>query len=131
MLRIYWNLAWYFKYTDFDFKVKNKFYEIFTPKLAQKLKMLRLYWNLARLIFQICQFRFKCKKTKKYLPPVKPKLVPRLKMLRIFLKFGTFDVSNIPLSTLMSKIILIKYSYQISINSEHFSFWDQSGPRNW
>ena len=64
----------------------------------------------------------------KYLLPVRPKLVPKLKMLRIFLKFGAFDGSNIPISILMSKIILMKYFYPISINSEHFSFWDQFGP---
>ena len=67
----------------------------------------------------------------KYLLPVRPKLVPKLKMLRIFLKFGAFDVSNIPISILMSKIILMKYFYQISINSEHFQFWDQFGPSRW
>ena len=67
----------------------------------------------------------------KYLLPVRSKLVPKLKMLRIFLKFGASDVSNIPISILMSKIILMKYFYQISINSEHFSFWDQFGPSNW
>ena len=64
----------------------------------------------------------------KYLLPVRPKLVPKLKMFGVFLKFGAFDVSNIPISILMSKIILIKYFYQISVNSELFSFWDQFGP---
>ena len=32
------------------------------PKLALKLKMLRIYLNLAYLIFQICQFPFKFQK---------------------------------------------------------------------
>ena len=41
----------------------------------------------------------------KYLPHVRPKLVPKLKTLRI----GSFDISNIPTSILMSKIISIKY----------------------
>ena len=67
----------------------------------------------------------------KYLLPVRPKLVPKFKMLRIFLKFGAFDISNISISILMSKIILMKYFYQISINSEHFQFWDQFGPSRW
>ena len=31
------------------------------------------------------------------------------------LKLGTFDISNIPISILTSKIIFIKYCYQISI----------------
>ena len=108
MLRIYWNLAsiLYFKYVNFDFKVKNKFYKIFTPKLAPKLKMLRVYWNLAYLILQICWFQFKCQKKMKYLPPVTPKLISKLKMLWK-LKFGIFDISNIAMSILMSKIIFI------------------------
>ena len=67
----------------------------------------------------------------KYLLPVRPKLVPKLKMLRIFLKLGAFDASNIPISFLMSKIILMKYFYQISINSEHFPLWDQFGRSIW
>ena len=40
-------------YVDFDFNVKNNFYEMFTtcwPKVVPKLKMLRIYWNLAHLI---------------------------------------------------------------------------------
>ena len=67
----------------------------------------------------------------KYLLHVRPKLVPKLKMLRIFLKLGAFDASNIPISILMSKIILMKYFYQISINSEHFPLWDQFGRSIW
>ena len=81
------------------------------PKLAPKLNMLRIYWNLAYLIFQICRFWFKCQKLfMKYLPPVRFKLVPKLKMLRLYLlKIGTFDISNVPISILMSKIIFVKY----------------------
>ena len=46
----------------------------------------------------------------KYLPPVRFKLVPKLKMLRLYLlKIGTFDISNIPISILMSKMIFVKY----------------------
>ena len=45
---------------------------------------------------------------KKYLPPVRPKLVPKLKILRIYWNLGKFDISNIPISILMSKIIFIK-----------------------
>ena len=45
----------------------------------------------------------------KYLPPVRPKLVPNLKMLRIYWILGTFDISNIQIFILMSKIIFIKY----------------------
>ena len=95
------------------------------PKLALKLKMLRIYLNLAYLIFEICQFPFKFKKKYiffKYSQLVRPKLVPKLKMLRIYWKFGTFDISNIPISILMLEIIFIKYFYQTSIKSEHCLF---------
>ena len=45
----------------------------------------------------------------KYLLPVRPKLVPILKVLRIYLKFGTFDTSNMPISISISKIVCAKY----------------------
>ena len=32
------------------------------PKLVPKLKVLKIYWNLAHLIFQICRSRFYCQK---------------------------------------------------------------------
>ena len=32
------------------------------PKLVQKLKMPKIYWNVAQSIFQICQSRFWCQK---------------------------------------------------------------------
>ena len=38
------------------------------PKLAPELKMIRTYWNLTYLIFQISQLRFKCQKKKKKKP---------------------------------------------------------------
>ena len=45
----------------------------------------------------------------KYLPPVRSKLVPKLKTAQNLLKFGTFNISNIPISVLLSKIIYMKY----------------------
>ena len=75
-----------------------KYLPSFRPKLAPK-KMVRIYGNLAYLIFQICQFWFKCQKNfMKFSPPVRLKLVPKLKMLRIhwnlaytlFYKHGVF-----------------------------------------
>ena len=81
-------LSWYFQYANFDFKVKNKFYEILPvrAKLAPKLNMLRIYWNLAYLIFQICRFWYKCPKKKimNYLPPFRLRLVRKLKVPRIY-----------------------------------------------
>ena len=80
-------------------------------KLVPKLKVLRIYWNLAHSIFQICQSQFVMLKMifTKYLPPVRPKLVPNLKMLRVYWNLGTFDISNVPISIIMSKTIFIKH----------------------
>ena len=87
-----------------------KYLPHFRSKLVPKLNMLKIYWNLAYLIFRICRFWFKCQKIfLKYLPPVKLKLIPKIKMPRIYWSFVTFDVSNIPFSILMSKIIFVKY----------------------
>ena len=41
----------------------------------------------------------------KYLPPVRAEIGPKIKSAQNLLKFGTFDVSNIPISILRSKII--------------------------
>ena len=58
---------WYFKYADFDFKVKKiknkknkkkiKYLPPARPKLFPKIKTLRIHWNLAHLIFQIYRFQ--------------------------------------------------------------------------
>ena len=40
----------------------------------------------------------------KYLPPFRPKLVPKVKMPQKLLKFGITDISNVPISTLVSKM---------------------------
>ena len=44
----------------------------------------------------------------KYLSLVKSKSVPKLKMLKVSVNLG-FDISNMPISNLISKIILMKY----------------------
>ena len=75
------------------------------PKLTPKLKMLRIYWNLAHVIFRISRSWFWCQKLFfiKYLPVTTPKLVPNWKMLRIveiwpnwYFKYAhlSFDVNN-------------------------------------
>ena len=56
------------------------------PKLVPILKMLRIYWDLAHLIFRISRSCFWCQKLLfiKYLPTARPKLVPKWKKLRIY-----------------------------------------------
>ena len=73
-----WHIR-YFKYVDLSFNVKMffiKYMPIARPKLVPKWKMLRIYWNLAEFIFQICWSRFRWQKS----PPVRPKFVPKLKV---------------------------------------------------
>ena len=45
----------------------------------------------------------------KYLTPCPAQIGPKIKSNQNFLKFGTFDVSNKPISILMSKMFFIKY----------------------
>ena len=80
-----------------------------TPNLVPKLKMLRIYWNLAHLNIQ-SQFWSQKLFFIKYLPIARPKLVPKWKMLRIYW--------NLTLKYLKYQMC------QISRNSEHFQFWD-------
>ena len=105
-------------------------------KLALKLKMLRINWNLAYLIFQICWFWFKCKKNYEIFTSCYAQIGPKIENAQNLLKFGTFDISNIPISFNVEnnfyQIFLSNFNFcQISINFEHFSFWDQSGPNRW
>ena len=105
------------------------------PILVPKLKRLRIYWDLAHLIFQECWSLFYCQKwflwniyqslcpnwskmltiygDLAYLISIlRPKLVQKLKVPRIeieILKFGTFGISNMSISILMLKIIFMKY----------------------
>ena len=54
-------------------------------KLVPKMKMLRIYRNLAHLIFKYPDLKFDVKVIFiKYLPPIRPTLVPKLRVLRIY-----------------------------------------------
>ena len=105
-------------------KSKINFLKYLLSKLAPKLKMLRIYWSLTCVIIQICRFRFKCQKNYEIFTTCKAQISPKIDNALNLLKFGTHDILNILISIWMSKI-------QISINSEHFSFWEQFGPSNW
>ena len=100
-------------------KSKIIFMKLLPPKLARKLKMLLIYLNLAYVIFQICQFWFKCqkKKTMKHLPPVRTQNWQCSEYIEIWY-ICCFKYTNI--------YFKVKNNfYQISINRDHFSFWDQ------
>ena len=80
------------------------------PKLVPKLKLLRTYWYVAHLIFRISRSRFWCQKlfslnTYHLFDPNYPKI----KSAQNLLNFGTFDISNMLISILMSKMTFMKY----------------------
>ena len=95
-------------------KSKIIFMKLLPPKLARKLKMLLIYLNLAYVIFQICQFWFKCQKKKPW--NIYHLLGPKIDNAPNILKFGTFAVSNIPIYILKSKIIFIKFQFLSNFN---------------
>ena len=65
------------------------------PKLAPKLKMLRIYWNLAHLMFRISPSRFWCQRL--FLLNIYHliSIGPKTKSTQNLLKFGTFNISSI------------------------------------
>ena len=75
-------------------------------KMVPKLKMLRIYWNLVHVVFWISQSRFRCQKV---LITCLTQIGPKIKSAQNLLKFGTLDILNTSISTLMSKMIFIKY----------------------
>ena len=81
------------------------------PKLTPKLKMLRIYWNLAHVIFRISRSRFWCQKLFFYqiFTSCYSQIGPKLKNAQNLLRFGRADISNLPISVLMSIMIFIKY----------------------
>ena len=80
------------------------------PKMFPKLKTLRIYWNLAQVIFRISQLDFGVKNYFYWILTTCPAQIgPKIKSVQNLLKFGTFDISNMAISILMSKMIFIKY----------------------
>ena len=108
------------------------------PKLVPKLKVLRIYWNLAHSIFQICQSRFWCQKW--FLLSIYHLLGPDWfqyekcsELIEIWLKL-IFDKNSWWkfFLILKSKLVNLKYQIcQISMNFEYFQFGDQFGVSSW
>ena len=86
-------------------------YHLLGPNLVPKVKMLRIYWNLAHLIFQITWSQNFNVKDNFYemFPTCLAQIGPKTRNTQNLLKFGTSHIWNIPISILMSKIIFIKY----------------------
>ena len=79
------------------------------PKIVPKSKMLRIYWKLAHLIFRISWSWFWCQNVlllNTY--HCSAQIGSKIKSAQNLLKFGTFDISNMPISILMTKMIFIK-----------------------
>ena len=72
-----------------------KYLSFVRPEMIPKLKILRIYWNLAN-IFPVPRARFWCQKFIKYLPRVWTKPVPKLKVLRIYsnLVYSIFQICS-------------------------------------
>ena len=69
------------------------------PKMVPKLKGFRVYWNFAKLIFQVCQSQFWCQKW--FLLNIYHLLGSnwsKIKSVQNLLKFDTFNISITPIS---------------------------------
>ena len=68
--------------------------------------MLRIYWNLAHLIFWISQSRFWCQS---YFHQIfitcLAQIGPKIRSTQNLLKFGTINISNMQILILLSKIL--------------------------
>ena len=82
------------------------------PKLVTKFKILRIYWNLAELTFEICQSQFWCQilfsvKTHPLFGPNCSKNQKCSKLIEIW--HIQYANPNMPIAILTSKMIFIKY----------------------
>ena len=132
-----WHI-WYFKYDNLDFHVENYFCEMFTTwpvmlKLVPKLKVIKIYLNLACMIFQIS--RFWCQKSmnvknfsqisrleNRNTWNIKHEFLNNFNIGVIFILVRKLiNISQKSFLTSKSKSVNLKHQmYQISINSEHF-----------
>ena len=77
------------------------------PKLVPKLKVLRSYWNLAHFMFRVSWSQCWCQKL--FLLNTYHLFGPKMKRAQNLTKFGTFNISNMPILILMSKMTFMKY----------------------
>ena len=105
--------------------------------MVPKLKMLRIYWNLAHLIFRKSQSRFWCQNL--FLSNIYHLLGlnrflahslfetcqsqfwcqnfgPKMKNAQNLLRFDQIDISNMPITILMSKWFLLNIHYLLGPN---------------
>ena len=97
------------------------------PKIVPKSKMLRIYWKLAHLIFRISWSWFWCQNV--FLLNTyhcSAQIGSKIKSAQNLLKFGTFDISNMPISILTLNMIFINYR----LLSKHFCL-QPFFPKDW
>ena len=120
MLRICWNLG-IFDILNIPISILMwklifiKYLPLFWPKLVTKLKVLRIYWNLAQLIFPILWPWFSWETL--FSLNTYHLLCPnwsQIKSAQNLLKFGIFNISNMPTTILMSKMIFLNNSPSFS-----------------
>ena len=86
------------------------------PKLIQKLKMLWVYWNSAHFMFWIPVLHFDVKSYFYWILATSfAGICPKIKSARNLLKFGTFDISNMPISMMLNIIFIIYYILYICL----------------
>ena len=75
---------------------KMIFMKCLPPVLVPNLKMLRIYWDLAHSVFQICQSRFWCQKCFFYqiFTNCQAQIGPKIKNSQNLLKFSQIDISD-------------------------------------
>ena len=96
------------------------------PKLVPNIKVLTIYWNCAQLIFRTSWSRSWCQKLFLLDTTCSTQIGPKIESTQNLLKFGTIDISSIPIFILMSKIVFIKYL--LPVKPKMVQNWDQIGP---
>ena len=81
--------------------------------MVPKLKMLRIYWNFAHLIFQISRFRFLCQRL--FLLNIYHLLGPNWSQNEKYSEFIKIwhIILNMSISILMSKMLFLSNIYQL------------------
>ena len=93
------------------------------PKFVPKLKVLRIYWNFSQLVFQTSRSQSWCQKLFLWDITCWAQIDPKIKNAQDLLKFGKIDISNIPISIFMQKIVFIKCLLPVSPK------WSQIGTK--
>ena len=93
------------------------------PKLVPNIKVLTIYWNCAQLIFRTSWSRSWCQKLFLLDTTCSTQIGPKIESTQNLLKFGTIDISSIPIFILMSKIVFINTYYLLGPK------WSQIGTK--